>query len=182
MDKEKAAKDIIAHALPLVPFEGWNQQTLNKAALAAGYKKTDVIRVFPGGAIDAVDAFLRAADEQMLEALQGYHLDTMKIRERIATAVRLKLDAAWSRTAKPLRKAIALQALPFYAHRACAISTKPWMPSGMRPAIPPPISIFTPSACCWPASIPPPCFTGSTTKAPGMKPHGRFSTAASPTS
>src|SRR5690242_12307487 len=117
MDKQKAAAHIIAHALPLVPFEDWNQQTLGKAALAAGYKKTDVIRVFPGGAIDAVDFFLSKSDEHMLEALQHYHLDTMKIRERIATAVRLRISVHESHR-EALRKALALEAMPFYCHRA----------------------------------------------------------------
>jgi ubiquinone biosynthesis protein COQ9 len=117
MDKEAAAKNIIAHALPLVPFEGWNQQTLAKAAVAAGYKKTDAIRVFPGGAIEAVDAYLKSTDQLMLETLQAYHLDTMKIRERIAMAVRLKLSAMHPHR-EAVRKAIALQALPFYCTHA----------------------------------------------------------------
>ena len=46
MDKQKVAEEIIEHALPLVPFEGWTTATLSQAAIAAGYKKTDVIRVF----------------------------------------------------------------------------------------------------------------------------------------
>jgi len=117
MNKAQAAADIITHALPLVPFEGWNQQTLKKAAIAAGYKKTDVIRVFPGGAIEAVEAFLRSHDQAMLEALQGYHLETMKIRTRIATSVRLKFELM-EPNREATRKALALLALPFYCHRA----------------------------------------------------------------
>lgn len=117
MDKIKAAADIIAQALPMVPFEGWNQQVLNKAAQAAGYKKTDVIRVFPGGAVDAAEAFLQSMDNAMLEELQHFHMDTMKIRERITTAVRLKLTIMDPHR-EAVRKTIALLALPFYCHRA----------------------------------------------------------------
>ena len=116
MDKKKAAADIITKALPMVPFDGWNQQTLGKAAIEAGYKKTDVIRVFPGGAIDAIDSFLKASDEEMVKTLSSYHLDTMKIRERIATAVRIKLTA-FAPHREALRRAIAMHALPFYCHR-----------------------------------------------------------------
>lgn len=112
MDKAKAAEDILAKALPLVPFEGWNQLTLKKAAEQAGYKRTDAIRVFPGGAIEAIDFYMRLTDAQMAEAMARYHLDTMKIRERIATAVRLKL-AAMEPHREAVRKALALQALPF---------------------------------------------------------------------
>ncbi|MEQ1790183.1 MAG: COQ9 family protein [Rickettsiales bacterium] len=116
MDKIKASNDIISYALPLVPFDGWNQQTLGKAALAAGYKKTDVIRVFSGGAIDAVDAYSRMVDEQMMESLSHYHLDSMKIRERITTAIRLRLELQ-TPNREAVRKAIAMHSLPFYAHR-----------------------------------------------------------------
>ena len=112
MDKQKAAADIIAQALPLAPFEGWNQQTLAKAAVAAGYKRTDVIRVFPGGAVDAAEFLLRSYDQAMVEALRGYSLDTMKIRQRIATAVRLKLEIMEPHR-EAIRKIIALMAMPF---------------------------------------------------------------------
>ncbi len=116
MDKHKAAGEIIAQALPLVPFEGWTQATLQKAARAAGYKASDVIRVFPGGAIDAVDRYSAIADAQMLETLKQYSLTTMKIRERIATAVRARLDAC-EPGREAVRKAVAMHAMPFYAHR-----------------------------------------------------------------
>jgi|CXWL01.1.fsa_nt_gi ubiquinone biosynthesis protein COQ9 len=116
MDKIKARIDIISHALPLVPFDGWNIQTLGKAAIEAGYKKTDVVRVFSGGAIDAVDAYSRMIDEQMLEALSHYHLDNMKIRERITTAIRLRLELQTPHR-EAVRRAVAMHSLPFYAHR-----------------------------------------------------------------
>lgn len=117
MDKLKASADMIAHALPLLPFEGWSQATLAKAAVQAGYKKTDVIRVFPGGAIDAVEAFMRDSDTQFLKELEHYHLDSMKIRDRIATAVRVRINIHANHR-EALRKTLAFLALPFYCHRA----------------------------------------------------------------
>ncbi len=117
MNKEQAALDIINAALPAVPFEGWNQQTLKNAAVKAGYKKTDVIRVFQGGAVEAAEQFLQHFDRAMEQALQGYYLDTMKIRERITTAVRVKLELMEPHR-ESVRKAMALLALPFYMHRS----------------------------------------------------------------
>jgi ubiquinone biosynthesis protein COQ9 len=113
MDKQQAAREIIAKALPMVPFDGWTQHTLNAAALAAGYKRGDAIRVFPEGAIQAANAYLHEANEQMLEALLPYHLDTMKIRERITLAVRLWLEVQ-TPNREALRKTLALHAQPFY--------------------------------------------------------------------
>jgi ubiquinone biosynthesis protein COQ9 len=116
MDKEKASLDIITSALPLVPFDGWNIKTLGQAALAAGYKKTDVVRVFSGGAIDAVDAYSRLCDRQMVDALSHYHLDDMKIRQRITNAVRLRLELQ-NHNREAVRRAAAMHSLPIYAHR-----------------------------------------------------------------
>lgn len=116
MDKDKARADIIKHALPIVPFDGWNIQTLGKAAVAAGYKKTDVVRVFSGGAIDAADEYSRLADQQMLDALASYHLDNMKIRERITKAVRLRIELQ-AENREAIRRTVAIHSLPFYAHR-----------------------------------------------------------------
>ncbi len=117
MDKALAARDIIAHAAPLASFDGWNIATLQQAAVACGYKKTDVIRVFPGGAIDAVNAFFAQADDAMLNTLEGYSLGTMKIRERIATAVRIRICVHEDHP-EALRRARALQSLPFFCHHA----------------------------------------------------------------
>lgn len=117
MDKPAAAKEMIAYALPLVPFEGWTLPTLQKAAAAAGYKKTDVIRVFPGGAIEAIEMFHSASDDEMAHVLQGYSLDTMKVRERINTAVRIRISIHEQHT-EALRRALAVQSLPFFTHRA----------------------------------------------------------------
>lgn len=116
MDKQKAASDIVAAALPIVPFEGWSLAALEQAAEKSGYAKSDVIRVFPGGAIDAVDFFSRLGDAQMLEALKNQALDKMKIRERIAAAVKARIGAHETHR-EALRKAVAMHAMPFYASR-----------------------------------------------------------------
>jgi ubiquinone biosynthesis protein COQ9 len=114
MDKRTAAHAIISAALPLVPFEGWTFSTLQKAAEEAGYKKTDAIRVFPGGAIEAVDTFSSLSDHAMLQALEDYSLGTMRVRERISTIVRIRLiiNAPYR---EAVRKVVALHAMPLYA-------------------------------------------------------------------
>jgi len=116
MDKQKAAEEIIEQALPNVAFDGWTTTTLANACVAAGYKKTDVVRVFPEGAIGAVDEYARIIDRKMLSALAGYNLETMKIRERITAAVRLRLELQTPHR-EAVRKAIAMHNSPFYAHR-----------------------------------------------------------------
>lgn len=112
MDKQKAACDIIAATLPLVPFEGWSMHALFQGAENASYKKGDVIRVFPGGAMDAVMHYHLQADAQLEEDLKQYHLDTMKIRARITLAVRLRLESH-VKEKEAIRRALTLHMLPF---------------------------------------------------------------------
>ena len=100
-------------ALPNVVFDGWTQTMLERAATSIGRTAFDVRRAFPNGAIDAVNHFAARADAQMLETLRrDYDLSSMKIREKIATAVMVRLRAqAGSREA--VRRALGLYALPW---------------------------------------------------------------------
>lgn len=119
VEKAKAEKQaqrdaVVRAALPNVPFDGWTLKTLENAAEAAGLEREAIHRLFPGGARDAVAHFRSLADRLMLEDLAQLDLGTMKIRERIATGVRLHL-ARWSPYREAIRAALALSPLPPYA-------------------------------------------------------------------
>jgi ubiquinone biosynthesis protein COQ9 len=117
MDKQKAAKEIITATLPHVPFEGWAMPALMRGAKDAGYSKSDVIRVFPSGTMQAVDYFFALSDDAMKEALTRYNLETMKIRERITLAVRLRIELHEGHV-EALRRAVSMYMLPFNLGRA----------------------------------------------------------------
>lgn len=108
---------ILTAALPNVPFDGWTRGCLRKAAVAAGYDEDMARRAFPGGAADAVEFYVAEADRQMLEELERRDLPSMKIRERIATAVRVRLEQAASHR-EAVRRALAVQAMPRNARPA----------------------------------------------------------------
>ena len=104
---------ILDAALPAIVFDGWTMTVLETAAKNAGLTAFDVKRVFPGGIMDALAHFSARADAAMVEALRSdYSLSTMKIRERIATAVLVRL-----RQQTPHREAV---------RRAMAIYAMPW--------------------------------------------------------
>jgi ubiquinone biosynthesis protein COQ9 len=108
---------LIAAALPHVVFDGWSAGLLVRAAEEAGVSSDDAVRAFPAGAIDAVAFWINEADRQMLEKLASLDLASMKIRERIATAVLIRLEPlALHRDA--VRRALTLLALPQHAPRA----------------------------------------------------------------
>lgn len=117
MDKPQASQDIITATLPHVPFDGWSMRALARGAVDAGYAKTDVIRVFPSGAMQAVDAFFALSDDAMKSSLEAYSLDTMKIRAKITLAVKLRIELH-SAQKEALRRAVSLYMLPFNLPRA----------------------------------------------------------------
>ncbi len=117
---EELQHNILNAALPHVVFDSWTMNTLEQAAESLGMDRLDAHRAFPAGIMEALECYSRLADQQMLETLEkDYSLDTMKIRERIATAVMVRL-----RQAEPHKEAV---------RRAVAHYNMPWnAPLGMK--------------------------------------------------
>ncbi|MGE4061803.1 MAG: COQ9 family protein [Rhodospirillaceae bacterium] len=110
-----AQKDaVLRAALPNIPFDGWTIGTLETAAEKEGLGRPAAHRLFPGGPRDAVTHWRKLADRLMLEDLGRLDLGGMKIRERIATGVRLHLER-WTPYREAIRAALALSPLPPYA-------------------------------------------------------------------
>jgi ubiquinone biosynthesis protein COQ9 len=106
---------ILDAALPAIVFDGWTLATLEKAAQSHGLNAFDVKRVFPNGVADAIAHFSARADAQMLEALAAeYDLPKMKIRERIATCVMVRLRAN-NQYREAVRRALGYYAMPWNA-------------------------------------------------------------------
>lgn len=85
---------ILNAALPLIVFDGWSVETLRKAAESVGLPAADAERAFPAGVLECLNLWNEDADRQMMEALsRDYNLASMKIRDRIATAVMVRLRA-----------------------------------------------------------------------------------------
>jgi ubiquinone biosynthesis protein COQ9 len=107
------ADRILDAALPSIAFDGWTQSTLERAALTLGLSAFDVTRAFPAGPIDAINRFVARSNEQMLAALPA-DFAQMKIRERIATAVMLRLRQQLPYR-EAVRRALAVYAMPWHA-------------------------------------------------------------------
>jgi ubiquinone biosynthesis protein COQ9 len=105
---------ILDAALPAIVFDGWTQATLEKAAESIGLTAFDVKRAFPDGVVDAVALFSARADAQMLETLaRDFDLSKMKIRERIATCVMVRLRQNTPHR-EAVRRAIGFYAMPWH--------------------------------------------------------------------
>lgn len=111
--RNQAIKDaIITAALPNVPFDGWSMDVLMQGAEASGHGHNMVLSVFPQGIKDAIRHFAAMADEAMVRELSSVDPLSLKIRERVATAVWARLE--WlSRHKEAERLAVAYWMRPF---------------------------------------------------------------------
>lgn len=121
-DRDLVRERIVDAALPHVPFDGWTPETLRLAAQDAGYEPVMALRVFPRGAIEAVEFWNTLADRRMLAALERENLSALKIRARIALAVRRRLEAAGAHR-EAVRRGLGLLSLP---HNAPLAATTLW--------------------------------------------------------
>jgi len=99
----------LAALLPLVPTYGWTFLALRRALADGGADPRDAELLFPGGAVDMVEAFLDRAD-RALEAAAG---DVSALRTGPRVRALLVLRFAQARPDKEaVRRATALLALP----------------------------------------------------------------------
>ncbi|MEZ5911660.1 MAG: COQ9 family protein [Paracoccaceae bacterium] len=97
-------------ALPHVAFDGWGEATFRAACADAGLAPALARAVCPRGAVDLALAYHARGDRAMRARLAASDLSAMRFRDRIATAVRFRLQAAEDR--EVVRRGSALFALP----------------------------------------------------------------------
>ena len=83
---------VLLAALPHVPFDGWSEVALTAAAVDLDLDPGEARQAFPGGPVALVAYHAAYADRRMEEALKESDLAEMRVRERIAHAVRLRLE------------------------------------------------------------------------------------------
>ena len=109
-------RKLLAAALGHVPFDGW-AGALKRAAADCGWDAVMIARAFPGGVAELIAFHAAEADRRMTEALRRRDLSRLKIRERIALAVRLRLEGE-ARHREAIRRALAFDSLPGQGGRA----------------------------------------------------------------
>jgi ubiquinone biosynthesis protein COQ9 len=112
---------ILAEALPQVAFEGWSARALRIAAADAGLPPEAVVRAFPGGVDDAIRCWAEAGDQAMASAMAAEAVQGLKMREKIAAAVRARIEAD-GRHKEAVRRALSFLALPWNAALGARLS------------------------------------------------------------
>ncbi len=105
------AQRLLDEMLPNVPFDGWSVAAISNAAKALGVDPALARNAFPRGPADAIALHSARADRRMVEALQAADLTRLKIREKVALAVRSRLEQAEPER-EAVRRAVQFLALP----------------------------------------------------------------------
>jgi ubiquinone biosynthesis protein COQ9 len=113
-DDEALRSAVLAAALPHAAFDGFTDAVLQKAGTEAGVSKAELARLFEDGAISLVEYFSTHTDAEMEKRLAATDLKAMKIRERIATAVKTRLTVLKPHK-EAARRAAAVLSLPLHA-------------------------------------------------------------------
>ncbi|MEZ5745737.1 MAG: COQ9 family protein [Paracoccaceae bacterium] len=99
-------------ALDHVAFDGWSDRCFAAAAADAGIEPAMARLICPRGALDLAVAYHRRGDAQMAERLAAADIGGRRYRDRVALAVRSRLETA---DTEAVRRAAALFALPMNA-------------------------------------------------------------------
>ena len=99
--------------LPHVAFDGWSQAAFEAALGDAGLTSDEAKAACPRGAADLAVAFHLAGDDMMRIALQAADLGKMRYSERVAFAIRTRLNVVDDKEA--VRRGTALFSLPHLA-------------------------------------------------------------------
>lgn len=87
-DRRAFLEALLAH----VPFDGWTGKAMAAAAEDCGFDPSFAQRAFPRGPIDAIGYFNQVADDDMVAAFHAGDTETLGVRDRVAYAVRLRLE------------------------------------------------------------------------------------------
>ncbi len=109
--RDRLRERLLFASLAHVPFDGWTRTALAAAARDLKLEPTAADGAFPGGMTELVEFFNQLADRRMLEALEGRDLAGLRVGERVAAAVRLRLEQN-APYREAMRRGLAFLALP----------------------------------------------------------------------
>jgi ubiquinone biosynthesis protein COQ9 len=108
----RATRDaIIETVLPQVAFDGWTMKAVTAAVEVAGYPPGTADRVFPNGVIEVLSHLADLSDRKLLAGMAERDVTAMGVRDRIAAAVRLRIEINGAYK-EAIRRAVSFLALP----------------------------------------------------------------------
>lgn len=112
MSETDPKQALLDAALPHVPFDGWSEATFRAAIADADITPSLARAICPRGALDLAVAQHRAGDNALAEKLAEDPMTGLRFRDRVARAVRLRIELAGDR--EVVRRGTTLFALPHH--------------------------------------------------------------------
>ena len=112
MGEDERKERILDAALVHVPFDGWSDATLRAAAGDSGVPLALARALYPRGGVDLALAYHQRGDRGMIQALAMADLSALRFRDKVAQAVRLRLEGA---DRELVRRGSTLFSLPHHA-------------------------------------------------------------------
>ena len=110
-------RKVVGATLSHVPFDGWTDRALSAGARDAGVEPAAARRAFPRGVADVLAWWGADSDRRMIAELERRDLGAMRVRERIAAAVRVRIELNREHR-EAIRPALSRAALPQHAPEA----------------------------------------------------------------
>ncbi len=110
---------LLEAALSHVVFDGWGPEAYRAAVADSEIDPALADALFPRGALDLAIAFHRRGDARMRQRLGEMDLEGLRFRDRIAAAVRTRLEVVEDKEA--VRRGATLFALPQHAGEGSAL-------------------------------------------------------------
>ncbi len=105
---------LLLATLPEIAFDGWTMAAMKAGQADAGVELGDLYRAFPDGPIEMLAFHSDWADRVMLADMEEAKADEMRVRDRIAFAVRVRLERAAPHK-EAIRRGLTLLAQPQHA-------------------------------------------------------------------
>jgi len=143
---------IITHMLNYVPKLGWTLESLRQGVIDAGYKEGDEYRAFQGNTDKVLEHYLSMIDRQMTARLGEVDLLSMRVKDRVATAVMVRLRLL-EKNKEAVRQSLRYLRHPTRTSLALKGLYIRLMPFGTRQEIRRRILIFIQNVLFWPGLI-----------------------------
>jgi ubiquinone biosynthesis protein COQ9 len=101
-------------------FDGWGPAGVRAAVRDGAITAEEAALAFPGGALEMIEYHSRRADRRMVEELERRGVGSLKIRDRITLAIRVRLEQNTAHR-EAVRRALAILALPTNAPLAARL-------------------------------------------------------------
>ncbi len=111
LERQSRRDRLLEAALGHIPFDGWSRKALLRGAADIGVEPSAARRLFPRGGDDLLAHLDVWTDRRLVERVDQDAIDRLRMRERIATLLRMRLEILTPHR-EAVRRAIAARMLP----------------------------------------------------------------------